>query len=78
MNIKPIDTSKKIKILLIERDLTLSKFAQELGIGVTYLSYVINKKRKAYQLREKIAAVLQVPYESLWPLPQNNNEMKAA
>ena len=49
MNLK-----KQVKKMLIEKEMTMRDFAKELNISYSYLSYILNDKRKASYYRDLI------------------------
>ena len=49
MNLK-----KQVKKMLIEKEMTMKDFAKELNISYSYLSYILNNKRKASHYRDLI------------------------
>lgn len=60
------EIAKKIKRLLLDKNLTMKELAAKAGITPNHLSVVINGHAPGYEIREKIAFALNVPYESIW------------
>lgn len=69
--------NKKLKKLLIDRNMTVTSLAKEMGVNRSWLSSVINGHFKAYYIRIKISRFLNVPYEELWEY-DTTNERQAA
>lgn len=63
MNAKAI---KKLRILLIEKDLNQSKLASLLNISNGMLSLVLHGHRKAPHIRQTIAQMMGEKPEDLW------------
>ncbi len=57
---------KKIKAMLIERDIKINDIANLAGVSPTTVSVVITGKGKSIPIQKTIAEVLNVPYETLW------------
>lgn len=66
MLMKKTKNNKKVKILLIEKDLNVSKLSKMIGRSRTWTSLVLYGNKKSIPTRKAIARVLGVPYEELW------------
>ncbi len=53
----------KVRIKLLESDISMRSFAKELGISVAYLSDILRGKRIAKKQKKKIAKTLGIPYQ---------------
>lgn len=60
-------TAKKIKILMVEKEVSGAEIARSLGFTRTAVYHVIAGKRKSPRIRTAIASALDVPVEDLWP-----------
>jgi lambda repressor-like predicted transcriptional regulator len=60
-------TRKQIKIMLIEKDLSVAGLAREFGYFREELQMCIGRQRQYPKLREKLAARLGVSVETLFP-----------
>lgn len=58
---------KKIRIRMIEKDLTGSEIARRIGIHRSAINRVIKGERKTLRLRKAIASELQLKFKELWP-----------
>ena len=63
--------NKPLKKLLIDRDMSLKELAKLLDVTPEYLSQIVRGVEDGYRLREKIARVLNVSYDSLWMTNEN-------
>ncbi|MDA2567387.1 helix-turn-helix transcriptional regulator [Bacillus cereus] len=57
------DFGMKVRIKLLESDISMRSFAKDLGISVAYLSDILRGKRMATEQKKKIAKVLGIPYQ---------------
>lgn len=69
-----MDISKKIKQLLIEKDLTGTQLAAAIGISQSYFSKKIRNNDWTIQDLEKIAQALNVKFEATFIL-ENGTEI---
>lgn len=53
-----MDFKIKVKVELMERNLTMKWLADELGISLAYLSDILNGNRKAEHYRHRIVEIL--------------------
>lgn len=58
--------SKKIRKLMIDRELKLKDIADRSGFSEGYVSNVINGRYSGAKARKTIAAILNEPVERLW------------
>lgn len=66
--VKPYKTNARlIRALLILKGFKAKDLAKQWGIHEKYLSYIINGSRAGYKYRKKLAEVLGVPEEELFP-----------
>jgi|GEM_PF-2173071 len=63
---KRIKNNKRIKILLINKDLDVAKLARLIGKNRSWVSQVLYGHIKGEPTRKAIAEALGVPYEELW------------
>lgn len=63
-----MDISKKIKQLLLEKDMTGTQLAAAIGISQSYFSKKIRNNDWTIQDLEKIAQVLNVQFEATFTL----------
>lgn len=56
----------KIKALLVERDITITAIARELGVSQPSVSLTIKKRGRSYRIEKHIADILHRRYEDLW------------
>jgi transcriptional regulator with XRE-family HTH domain len=59
-------SKKKIKKLLIDRDITQTELARRLGIPLTGVNQVISGKRKTKHIQEGIARLLGIKASRLF------------
>ncbi|MBC2039968.1 helix-turn-helix domain-containing protein [Listeria marthii] len=50
----------KVKIKLLENNLTMTKLAKELGLSTVYLSDIINGKKSGPKAQEHIVKIKQI------------------
>ncbi len=70
--------TKEIKKLMIDRDLSVQKIADETGFSKGYVSNVINGRYPGIKVRAAIADILEVPAEKLWGGPSRAKRTRAA
>ncbi|UXS59870.1 helix-turn-helix transcriptional regulator [Staphylococcus ureilyticus] len=59
--------NKKAKKLMFIKGFNVSSFAEKIGVGVSYLSQILNgKKSPSPKLAKKIAETLEVEIEDLF------------
>lgn len=63
-------TGEEIIKELSDKGYTLTKVAEELGIGNTTIGKVINKGRASKRIQNKICEILNKPYETVWNKPE--------
>nr|WP_308742068.1 helix-turn-helix transcriptional regulator [uncultured Anaerocolumna sp.] len=51
---------KNVRKALIDRDMTLSDLAEQLGISLTYLYDIFKNSRKAVHQRKRIIQILEL------------------
>lgn len=61
-----LDAAKRVKKLIIEKSLTVSELSKRTGYSISYVSMVINGRRKNPDVREAIARALERPTQELW------------
>lgn len=59
-------TPKEIKVVLLERDLTISGLARDFGCDQSELSRCIHRNRVYPELRKKLARRLRIPVQRLF------------
>lgn len=62
--------SKNVKKLLIDRDLTVTALAKQIGVGRLWVSQTIHCHWRAIPTRRKIAKALNLPYSRVWLEPE--------
>jgi predicted transcriptional regulator len=63
-------TGKEIIKKLEEKGYTLTKVAEELGVGNTSIGRVINKGRASKRIQRKICEILGESYKTVWNKPE--------
>ena len=58
---------KKIRIAMIEKELTGSEIARRIGVHRTSINRIINGKRKSLRIRKALANALDLKEADLWP-----------
>ena len=59
--------TKKIKKLMIDKDLSGSEIARRIGVDPSMVSLTIGGQRSTYRIRKAIAEALGVDVTDLWP-----------
>lgn len=54
------DLALKVKVKLVEKDLTMAKLAKELGMSAAYLSDIINGKKDGPKAQEHIKRIKKI------------------
>lgn len=54
------DLSIKVRVKLVEKDLTMTQLAKELGMSATYLSDIINGKKDGPKAQEHIKRIKKI------------------
>ena len=57
----------KIKILLLNAELTAAEIARDCGVHRSFVTHVISGRVKTKRIRSEISRRLQVPVSELWP-----------
>lgn len=70
-------TPKEIKVVLLERDLTISGLAREFGCDQSELSRCIHRDRTYPDLRKKLAKRLRIPVRTLFDEGAESNTRAA-
>ena len=52
--------SIKVKVKLVEKDLTMTQLAKELGMSVAYLSDIINGKKDGPKAQEHVKRIKKI------------------
>jgi len=60
------DAVKRVKKLIIEKSLTVSELSKRTGYSISYISMVINGRRKNGDVRDAIARALERNPQELW------------
>ncbi len=60
------DKSRKIKGLLMMKGITATSIAKSMNVSLTFVSLVINEKKKSKRIQEFIAQLLGLTYSELW------------
>ena len=60
------DAAKRVKKLIIEKSLTVSELSKRTGYSISYVSMVINGRRKNREVRDAIARALERTPQELW------------
>lgn len=61
MDLQGIDLKKFLKIILVQKDMKTKEFCDKLGISISYLSLIINKKRNlTNDLIERMSTILEL------------------
>jgi hypothetical protein len=63
---------KKIRIQMIEKDVTGAGIARSAGVDRTAIYKTIQGKIKSYRLRKAIAHALDIDVTNLWPKDARN------
>lgn len=58
---------KRIRALLLLKNITSADIARELGVSRTWMSLVVNGHKKSDRIRKNIANKLSMTVEELWP-----------
>lgn len=58
--------SRKIKSLMILKGITSASIADKEGVSRTWVSLVLNGKKKSSRISASIATAIGVPVEKLW------------
>jgi predicted transcriptional regulator len=58
------DFEKTVRKALIDKDMTLSNLAEQLGISLAYLYDILKSSRKAEHQKKRIAELLNFEYVS--------------
>ena len=61
-----MDAVKRVKKLIIEKSLTVSELSKRTGYSISYISMVINGRRKNREVRDAIARALEQTSQELW------------
>ena len=61
-----MDAVKRVKKLIIEKSLTVSELSRRTGYSISYISMVINGRRKNREVRDAIARALEHSPQELW------------
>jgi hypothetical protein len=61
-----VDAAKRVKKLIIEKSLTVSELSKRTGYSISYVSMVINGRRKNREVRDAIARALERNSQELW------------
>ncbi|NVN97662.1 helix-turn-helix transcriptional regulator [Candidatus Nomurabacteria bacterium] len=61
-----MSTAKKIRILLIEKNISGAEIARAIGVDRSAVYHTISGKSKSAKLRKAIANALKLPIEELW------------
>lgn len=67
-------STRQIKALMVLRGVKSKDIAHETGVTETWVSLVLNGRRKSPRIRKAIANAVGIPVEDLWP----NGNNKAA
>lgn len=61
MDMQGLDLKKFLKTILVQKDMKTKKFCDRLGISISYLSLIINKKRNlTNDLIERMSIILEL------------------
>jgi len=60
------EKSRKIKGLLMMRGITVTSIAKSMEVSLTFVSLVLNEKKKSKRIQEHIARLLGLTYSELW------------
>ena len=71
-------TRKEIKIILLQKDLTVTSLAEELGVRRQELSMCIHGAREYPEIRKKLADRLGFSVEQMWPESSAKRAVSAA
>jgi len=69
--------AKKIKMLMIEKDITGADIARIAGVSRSAISHIIAGHSKSQRLRQLIAKEIGVPVEVFWPGASSSNRRSA-
>ena len=61
-----LDAVKRVKKLIIEKSLTVSELSKRTGYSISYISMIINGRRKNGEVRDAIARALERSPQELW------------
>ena len=77
MNEPPTPTGKQIRKALIDLDLTVMDLARAMGVSPLYIRRIYQERRKARDLRKRIARYLAHTYQRQGqPVPKAFNQSK--
>lgn len=69
--------NQKTKKLMFIKGFNVSTFADEVGVGISYISQILNGKRSpSPKLAKKIAETLEVEIEDLFFFKENEVKIK--
>jgi len=60
------EKSRKIKGLLMMKGITVTSIAKSMEVSLTFVSLVLNEKKKSKRIQEHIAGLLGLTYSELW------------
>lgn len=60
------EQTMKIKGLLIMKGITITSIAESLGVSLTFVSLVINQKKKSKRVMTYISNLIGTTYEETW------------
>ncbi len=60
------DKGRKIRGLLMMKGMSVTDIAETMGVSLTFVSLVINEKKKSRRIQEFIAQLLGLSYAQLW------------
>ncbi|HBC76811.1 MAG TPA: hypothetical protein DC017_18570 [Candidatus Wallbacteria bacterium] len=60
------EKTQKIKGLLILKGITITSIAKNMGVSLTFVSLVINQKKKSKRIMNHISGLLGASYEETW------------
>ena len=66
MTAPQVDAVKRVKKLIIEKSLSVSELSRRTGYSISYISMVINGRRKNPDVRDAIARALERTTQELW------------
>lgn len=66
--------NRKIKSLMVLKNITVTEIALKAGVSRTWVSLVIHKNKPSKRVRKAIADALGMKVEDLWPGKNNRKK----
>ena len=73
---KGLTMKKRVRALLLMKDITCAGLAREVGVSRTWVSLVVNGHKRSVRLRKVIADAIGAEVGDLWPSDGNGRKPK--